>query len=205
MAKSRGRPSWFKMFFNQKALIDSVPPETAGLALKAAYAYFAGEDVPKMDPLTFAVFASIKPYIDDAFRDYELFSASGRKGGGRPPKENPDKPPLRGVTEEDKDKEEDEDKDADERGRRRTHARATAADPEPSFSPPAVEQVKAFCKEQGFRMAPAAFVDYYAARGWKMGQAPMTDWQAAARRWESREKGGKAEPDYSDGEDFLNG
>lgn len=54
-------------------------------------------------------------------------------------------------------------------------------------------------------MDPGAFVDYYAARGWMMGTTLMTDWQAAARRWESREKGGTAEPDYSGGEDFLNG
>ena len=36
MAKKNGRPAWFKMFLNQKAIIDAASNETAGKALKAA-------------------------------------------------------------------------------------------------------------------------------------------------------------------------
>lgn len=35
-----------------------------------------------------------------------------------------------------------------------------------------------------------SFVDFYASKGWKVGKAPMKDWQAAARRW-IRDKGGQ--------------
>ena len=31
------------------------------------------------------------------------------------------------------------------------------------------------------------FVDFYAAKGWKVGSAPMKDWQAAARNWARRD------------------
>ena len=37
MGKNKmGRPSWFKLFLHHKSLIDAVPDEVAGRALKAA-------------------------------------------------------------------------------------------------------------------------------------------------------------------------
>tara|TARA_R110000824_G_scaffold15839_1_gene66447 strand:+ start:2187 stop:2951 length:765 start_codon:yes stop_codon:yes gene_type:complete len=33
-----------------------------------------------------------------------------------------------------------------------------------------------------------SFYDYYASKGWKVGQSPMKDWQAAARNWVRRSK-----------------
>ncbi|MFQ8766870.1 MAG: DUF6291 domain-containing protein [Oscillospiraceae bacterium] len=70
MAKE-SRPTWFKMFRNQKALIDSVPDETAGRALKAIFQYFENGEVVNMPPLEFAVFSSVKPYVDESFDDFE--------------------------------------------------------------------------------------------------------------------------------------
>lgn len=75
------RPTWFKMFLHQKALIDSVSDEVAGKALKACFAYFNGEELPELDPLVFAVFSAIKPYIDESWTDYRAKQERGRKGG----------------------------------------------------------------------------------------------------------------------------
>ncbi len=58
----------------------------------------------------------------------------------------------------------------------------------PRFSPPALEAVKAYCLEKGFTMDPEEFTDYYEAKGWKVGSAPMKDWKAACRNWERRDK-----------------
>lgn len=75
MASKEKRPAWFKMFLNQKALIDAVPDETAGKALKAVFQYFDTGEVMEMDPLAFAVFSSVKPYVDESYADFE----AGRK------------------------------------------------------------------------------------------------------------------------------
>lgn len=75
MASKENRPAWFKMFRNQKALIDSVPDETAGKALKAVFQYFDTGEVMELDPLAFAVFSSVKPYVDESYADFE----TGRK------------------------------------------------------------------------------------------------------------------------------
>lgn len=62
------------------------------------------------------------------------------------------------------------------------------APPAPSarrFSPPAVEEVEVYCRERGNGVDAQRFVDYYAARGWKLGKATMKDWRAAVRTWEN--------------------
>ena len=56
------------------------------------------------------------------------------------------------------------------------------------FTPPTVEEVRAYCQERNNGIDPEAFVDYYTARGWKYGQGkPVADWKAAVRTWERRE------------------
>lgn len=84
MAKEKGRPAWFKMFRNQKALVDSVPDETAGRALKAIFKYFDDEELPiDLDPLAFAVFSAVKPYVDESFNDYRNAVENGKAGAGK--------------------------------------------------------------------------------------------------------------------------
>ena len=63
------------------------------------------------------------------------------------------------------------------------------------FTPPTVEEVRAYCQERGNSIAPEAFVDFYKAKGWKIGKDAMKDWKAAVRTWEKREtKKAKTEP-----------
>ena len=57
------------------------------------------------------------------------------------------------------------------------------------FSPPSIEDVRAYCVEQGYTAVdPQRFVDYYASNGWMVGKNKMKDWKAAVRGWNSREK-----------------
>jgi len=80
MAKNNGRPSWFKLFLHQKAIVDSVDDTTAGKALKAAFQYFDTGETVDMDQTVFIVFSAIKPYIDESFHDFQRSSAAGKKG-----------------------------------------------------------------------------------------------------------------------------
>lgn len=62
------------------------------------------------------------------------------------------------------------------------------------FSPPSVDDVRAYCTENGFRVDPDRFVDFYTSNGWRVGKNPMKDWKAAVRSWERKEKqNGKTE------------
>lgn len=58
--------------------------------------------------------------------------------------------------------------------------------------PPAVDAVRGYCRQRGNGIDAEKFCDYYAARGWRLGGAPMTDWRAAVRNWERSERASPA-------------
>lgn len=49
------------------------------------------------------------------------------------------------------------------------------------FVPPSVEDVKTYSEAAGLALDAGKFVDFYTAKGWKVGRNPMKDWRAAAR------------------------
>ncbi len=79
-----------------------------------------------------------------------------------------------------KDKDKDKDKD-----KKRDNIESMAVKPpaRARFSPPSVEEVKAYCSENGYAVDAQRFVDYYTSNGWKVGKNPMKDWKAAVRTW----------------------
>ena len=52
------------------------------------------------------------------------------------------------------------------------------------FTPPTVEQVRAYCEERQNQVDPQRFVDFYESKGWVVGKARMKNWKAAVRTWE---------------------
>lgn len=56
------------------------------------------------------------------------------------------------------------------------------------FTPPTLDEVKAYVHERGDRISAEAFVAYYESIGWKSGKTNVTDWKAKVRLWEAREK-----------------
>lgn len=58
------------------------------------------------------------------------------------------------------------------------------------FRAPTVEEVAAYCRERGNSVEPEMFVDFYAAKGWKVGNQPMKDWKACVRTWERNRSAG---------------
>ena len=57
------------------------------------------------------------------------------------------------------------------------------------FIPPTVEEVRAYCVERRNGVDPEAFIDFYASKGWRVGNQPMKDWKACVRTWERRNGG----------------
>lgn len=55
------------------------------------------------------------------------------------------------------------------------------------FSPPSVEEVRAYCQERKNNIDPEAFVAFYESKGWKVGSQPMKSWKAAVTTWEKRQ------------------
>lgn len=82
-------------------------------------------------------------------------------------------------TDNDNDNENDKNNDLKEKEKRK---RTT-------FTPPTLEEVTAYCKERNNGIDPESFVDFYTAKGWKIGKESMKDWKASVRTWEKRKQG----------------
>lgn len=185
MSSKVKRPSWFKLWLHHRPLIDAVPDDVAGRAIKAALNYFATGEVVQLGQLEMAVFASIKSDIDDAHADYLRDVENGKKGG-RPKLIEKEKPPVRDgypplpmVTEGEREGEIEGDEKSIKAGK----------PPRTRFSPPTVEEVHAYCQEKGYAIDPQRFVDYYQSNGWRVGKNPMRDWRAAVRNWNNKQDG----------------
>ena len=62
------------------------------------------------------------------------------------------------------------------------------------FTPPTVEEVKAYCRERENNVDAERFIDFYASKGWKIGKNAMKDWRAAVRTWERSSSADCAQP-----------
>lgn len=56
------------------------------------------------------------------------------------------------------------------------------------FTPPTVEEVKAYCQETGKLIDAEAFVNYYTSNGWKVGRNPMKNWKTTVANWRKRDE-----------------
>ena len=56
------------------------------------------------------------------------------------------------------------------------------------FIPPAIEEIKAYCREMNYVIDAERFIDYYKSNGWKVGKNKMEDWKATVRNWARQEK-----------------
>jgi len=56
------------------------------------------------------------------------------------------------------------------------------------FIKPTLAEIKAYCEFRGNNIDPVAFFDYQESTGWMVGKKKMSNWQAAIRTWEKRQK-----------------
>lgn len=73
----------------------------------------------------------------------------------------------------------------------------------PRFVPPTVDEVADYCDERGNDVDPQHFVDYYTARGWKLGKNSVKDWKACVRTWERNSYGKPVNHSGGSGNEFL--
>lgn len=196
----------FNAYHSYLDTMEALNDAECGRLFRALLEYSATGAAPELRGNERFVFPGMRSQID---RDIEKYNAkcarnreNGEKGGGHSPPNAPERPRTP-TKDKDKDKEKDKDKDKDK---------------DISFPPdgvkdsarahrPTVEEVAAYCRERGNRVDAERFVDFYASKGWKVGNQPMKDWKACVRTWERREDKPKqtsrfATPDYDAMEDL---
>lgn len=61
------------------------------------------------------------------------------------------------------------------------------------FTPPTIEEVSAYIREQGYHIDAEMFIDHYEANGWMVGKNKMKDYKATLRNWERRRQNNAGE------------
>ena len=83
-----------------------------------------------------------------------------------------------------KDKDKDKDKEINKEKSTNVDIKKTAQ----RFSRPSLDDIKNYIALKSYSVDAEAFYDFYEAKGWKVGNNAMKDWQAAVRTWERRNK-----------------
>lgn len=165
--------------------------------------YIAYKEEPQFNEHWLAVvFQGLRFSIDKSRENREMKSEAGKRGG-RPKKEEKqieeDSESINetcfsdeksrnetcfsdGKSEEEREieKEGEEEREVEKGVQREKHKR---------FSPPSLSEVQEYCSERQNHVDPNRFIDFYSAKGWRVGNQPMKDWKAAVRTWENRDNG----------------
>ena len=175
----------FNAYYSYLTAIEPLNDAERGRLFTALLIYSSTGEVPDLRGNERFVFPQMKWQIDRDKGSYNDFCArqaeNGKKGG------RPKKPPVNSETQktqaffEKPKKANNKDKDKDKTGDK---ARTTR------FTPPAVEEVRAYCLERKNSVDAERFVNYYASNGWIVGKTKMKDWKAAVRTWERRDANG---------------
>lgn len=187
---------YFCAYHSYAKSIRNLSDAECGRLFKALLSYSAGDTLINLQGREGIAFDFITEQIDRDNEAYEAKCAKNRANGERAngterPRTVPNAPQGKEEgKEKEKDKEEILPPNSPPKGKR--------------FTPPTVEEVKAYCLERKNGLDAQAFVDFYSSKGWKVGNNPMKDWKAAVRTWENRRKGETPKKETSFDMDLIN-
>ena len=145
----------------------------------AIFKYALNGEEPTEKGIVSTVFKLVRPLIDKNNESYK----NGLKGGRPKTEQEPNDNPTETQPKPNNNPNEDEDVDVNENVDKKERAAKR-----PTFVRPTVEEVRAYCQERKNSVDAEAFIDFYASKGWKVGNQTMKDWKAAVRTWEKRDK-----------------
>jgi hypothetical protein len=192
----------FILYVETAQHVELLSDEDAGRLFKAIFAYAKdGTQPTDLPPAAAMAFSFIRAYIDANSEKWaqtrEKRSAAGRKGAAV----TNGKPAAKSANAEFAESESGQQQQPAAKSAVSESASASAsgsefvsrnrADTPPArsrFVAPSVEEIRAYCLEHHIDLDAATFVDYYTAKGWRIGNSPMKDWKAAARTWARRDR-----------------
>lgn len=199
------RPKALMIPFDKFVILDILPPEQYKNTLTKMRQYVEhGEEPEGLEPMEQMAFESLRAFMNENIKTYqrtiEANRQNGRKGG-RPRKAKETDGFSEKPTETHGEPNETHKNQSTKYKVQSTKYTDSiesieidaSASPSPRaskrFSPPGLEEIKAYFAEKGGTAAQAErFRDFYESNGWKVGKNPMKSWKAAASGWMSRDK-----------------
>lgn len=146
----------------------------------AVFAYALDGEEPQLSGICKSIFTLIKPQVDANIKR----RTDGLKGG-RPKKTTGYENEKTTGYENEKPNEKVK---VNEKVNEKVNDKESVREKTPRFSPPTLDEVKAYCAERHNHVDPVRFFDFYEAKGWMVGKNKMRDWKAAVRTWEASDK-----------------
>lgn len=180
--------TFYESFYKAVKMIKNPDARAQAYDIICAYALYGEE--PNMDLLQdFAAiaFELIKPNLDSSRRKAENGKIGGsKKQNSSKTKANYNQDKVESNKENEKENKKEKEKEIE--------IEKDIIDKRKRFTPPTVEEVQSYCIERRNTVDAERFVDFYSAKGWKVGNQPMKDWRAAVRTWEKREERNPQKP-----------
>lgn len=202
--------AYLQIFADQAEELNLLDDAARGRFVSALLAYATQGTVPELSGEERFLWPSFRRTIDAAIAKATAQSENGKKGGsqskqsktnGSEPKPNEAKvsqlkpkqakasqteanaSQMAYKQEQEQDQEHIQEHSICVEGAKAPNARASTR-----FTPPTPEEVTSYAKEHSYQVDGQRFCDFYASKGWKVGQSPMKDWKAAVRNWATRDK-----------------
>ena len=184
MAKKKHIP----LFDDQLEMVELLTDRELGQAVRSAMRFMRDGTDTALSGAAGVVYQSLRAQFIRNQRDAE----TGKKGGR--PRKNPVETPVFRAETTEQDGTEPDGTEPDKTEQNETEPEGTEEEGTEDgsaggrFVPPTLEQIRAYVSKRRSRVDPQAFLDFYQARGWMVGKAPMRDWRAACRNAESWER-----------------
>lgn len=186
MVKERDYTLFFKSF---EEAINDIQDEKVQLSLYRSIVRYGlyGEE-PTLNGIAATLWKLILPNLRNNRKQFENGSKGGApKSNKNALKNNPNSTqtePKNNPNSTYKDKEKEKDKDIDKEKSTNVDTKKTAQ----RFSRPSLNEVRDYIASNSYSVDAEAFIDFYEAKGWRVGNNPMKDWEAAVRTWERRNR-----------------
>ena len=181
---------YFNAYHSYLEAIELLNDAERGRLFTACLFYSMTGEVPELRGNERFAFAGMKSQIDRDSKQYEnrceINRKNGSLGGQTKPSERYQTLPNATDGYQTPPKEKEKEK-AKEKEKTKEKENGNSADKPRHFTKPAVEDIRDYCRERRNAIDPQRFYDFYEAKGWRVGNQPMKDWQAAVRTWEGRE------------------
>lgn len=179
----------FTFYRSYYEALKNLPKRDQTAVLMAVIGYALDETEPSLSGVPFSVFALIRPTLDSGRN--KARNRMNKCGTRSDQTENKLKTNQEQTCKEGEKEVESEREGEVEREKESENDSYTPPTPSPRgkrFSPPTVDEVRAYCQERNNGVDPESFVAFYASKGWRVGQSPMKDWKQAVITWEKRRK-----------------
>ena len=194
--------TWYRSYYDA---LKELPAEEFRDIVLAVCAYALDGEEPELSGVARAIFTLIRPTLEvgrskaENRSRAEQTSFSAEQTGNRPEqtKNKPEQTQNKRKQTDNKPEQTRKEKEKEKEREKESENDSYCSPPPPTgpkrFVPPTLAEVQSYVAQRQSPVDPQGFIDFYASKGWMVGNTPMKDWKAACRNAETWERWSRTE------------